>query len=1572
MKKRKTILALLLAVSLLFSAIPAYAATGKVSTRNVTNIFDAYSSTSKTWNELKTARHMLDYDNVVYCLQHKKSVPNPASYELTDLMSNYSAKIQTGLQIILENGYPWENGGLTTEQAEYATANAIRFWLSECGDSQFYNMTNLGDFSDSELRSLAAAGTITKKIRTNDDAYIPALQFSIELLIKARAQATMTHSVYASPSSVSTAKSGSYFTGSASVYAINLNGGYEIDTSGLPAGSSVNGYTGSGGDVLSISIPASESTASQTYAITLTGLDDRVLSNMRVYNATDTSYQRVLVAYPEVYEPVATTTLYITTPAYETPKPDLIISALTASKSSCLTGETILVSATVKNQGNSAAGTFDVAVYGNSIDMQTSSIFSLAVGTSRTVSFYVTAPSTAQSFNITAYADVYGDVEESNESNNNKTIRVVCVAPTPTPTPTLTPTPTPTPTPKPTATPTPAPTTAAYPDLIVSSLVPSKYSYTAGETMRYTAVIRNQGSAASSSCYSALYSSGFSTQYSSIPALSAGASTTVSFSVTAPSISGTLTITAEADYFEQVTESNESNNTRSISVSVTMPTATATPTPAPTATPTPAPAAYPDLTITYLVSDQDSYETGSAISIMAVIKNQGSVDTEYCYAILEGGGDVYAYVEPLTAGSSTVVSFSLTAPDTAQTLYLTATVDEFSQIDESNESNNSKSISIAITAPAVYPDLTITSLISGQSNYETGSSISITAIIKNQGSIDTEFCYAILEGGEDDVYAYVESLTAGSSTVMSFSLTAPDTAQTLYLTATVDEFSQITESNESNNSKSISIAITAPTPYPDLTITSLTSAQSSYETGASMSFTAVVKNQGNAAASAFYVILEGGSENKYAYVSSLAAGSSTTVSFSLTAPDTAQTLTLTATADEFDQVEESNENNNSRSISVTIYEAAYPDLTVTTVVPSESAYSAGQTVTVYSVIKNAGDADATNFVARFVPQGMSAQTQTVSGLAAGESKVQTWTFTAPVLTSTQSLTLTVTADSSAIILESNENNNVGTGSVTIYGELPDLEVTALSTNAASYAPGDSITVTATVRNNGIVACPQSTLRLSGDDITTLSQTISALATGASKTVTFSFSAPYIIGERQFTILAAADPANSISESDENNNTRSCSFIVSNPLPDLTITQIRPGKDSFDSGESGIISVTVKNNGDAVVTDSRLKLQIGSFHSEVKLTGSIGIGASVQLSFSFTVPEVDAVTSVTVTATADPTDEILEINEDNNTLSTSITIRPVLPDLGITSTNAANWYAGKEVVVTATVVNYTANDAPSVAVRLSIGGRSYEESVPIPGGGSNLAVFRITLPTTPGAATLNFLIDPYDAITEEDEENNTLTRTIQIVAVPEGVVLDPDLAALEEDYKQNGIAAIPDTANSDYHIWQEVRLEGENYVTKTFWARLQTVFNVYPDSRIAYEEYPSRMESGFGTIVDMETILTSNYDHPEKLVGVQMVWTFAPESAYGRTAEWSSVFDDLEPYSGAAGADRSCWQLKVNPWSVSGSRLHYTPLWFPDGQYTLLAQACYAWSPAGQLYWYDADSVDILGDMYDRVTAIQGR
>ena len=1191
MKKR--ILAILLLLALAFSTIPAYAATGKVTTKTTTNLFDAYNATKKTWSELKTAQHRLSSNYVAYCLQHKKSVPNSETYNLDDLYDNYSDKVKKGLQIILTNGYPWETGGLTAAQAEYATANAVRFWLSECGDSEFYNQTNLGSFTDAQLRTLAASGTITKKIRARDASYIPALQFSVELLIKARAQQTITHDVGIGATNVSAARSGSVFSGSTSITVTNLRGGYTLDTSALPAGSTVTGYTGTQTETVTISIPASSATANKTYTLTVTGKDDRCRANIAaIGHNSNASYQRVVTVRigTSWYTEVVTKTFTVTTGAYETPKPDLIITSLAPGKSSYLTGENMTFSATVKNQGAAAAGRFDVGL-------------------------------------------TLGDLTH------------------------------------------------------------------------------------------------------------------------------------------------------------------------------------------------------------------------------------YAYIDGLAVGASQAVSFSFTAPSTAQTVTLNGKADSLGGIDESNESNNTASTTATVVAPT----------------------------------------------------------------------------------------------------------------YPDLVITSLTTNASSYTVGDSMTISAVVKNQGNAGSGAFNTSLTGSSgESEKKNCTGLAVGATTTLTWQWTAPASPCTLTLTGFADCDSAVTESDEGNNTRTASVSVIARKYPDLTVTSVTPEQASYGANSTVVVNSVIRNAGDKDAGTFVVRFTPEGMSAQTQTVTGLAVGATKTLRWTFTAPVLTSTQSKALTVVADSTGAVEESNENNNTGTGTVTIIGEKPDLTVTNLSAGASKYKPNETVTVTATVKNNGIVPCPASRLRLSGDSITTQTKDVPALAAGGSTTVTFTFSAPYVIGDKTFAITATADPDNAIAESNENNNSRNGSFTVSNPLPDLTVTKIQANKNEYTEEESGRVTVTVVNQGSKSVDSSKLTLKLGDFFTQTKTTGMIAAGSAAQVTFDFVAPETLERMTVTATATTDPNNEITESNENNNTLTSTLAVKPIPPDLAIIATNAQNWYAGKEVVVTATVVNYTKRAVPEVTVRLTLGSSRYEEVIPMPGNGSNLAVFRIKLPSATGSASLAFTVDPYNAIPEGNESNNDLSKTVQIVAVPFGIVLDPDLPELEQTYKTRGLLSIPNATNSDYHIWQEVRYESGSYVTRTYWAKLQTVFSLVPDPRIAYQSEPKRMESGFGVQVALRTQLTTNYDHPEKLVGAQMAWVYSPEAGYGQYPQWSGVFDSLQASGGTPGDKVVSWRYAVNPWSESGSRLHYTPLWFPDGQYTVLSQAFYAWSPAGQMYWYDAGSVDILGDMYDRVTAIQGR
>lgn len=1305
MKKLKRLVAALLLVAITIVPNVAYAATGKVTTINMTNLYNAYNSTKKTWNELKTAKHRLMGSFVAYCLQHKATVPNSQTYNLTDVLDNYSSKVRTGLQIIVENGYPFETGGLSAAQAEYATANAIRFWMTECGDDQFYNMTNLGSFSASQLRSLAAAGTITKKIQVRDAAYIPALQFSVELLIKARAQVLMEHRVDLSASSISAARSGDAFTGSTMVTTVNLHGGYRLDQSALPSGSTVSGYTGKDGDVLTISIPASASTANKTYTLTLTGRDDRVRSNMQVFcHNTDQSYQRVLCVRTgsDWYVDCCTATLTITTGDYEAPRPDLTITALT----------------------------------------------------------------------------------------------------------------------------------------------PDAASYEAGGMMTITATVRNQGSAAAGSSNLSLSGSGISTYKQSIGALAVGASKQLTFSVPAPDAAQTLTLTAFADCDEVVSESDEENNTSSLSV--------------------------------------------------------------------------------------------------------------------------------PITVPVVYPDLIVSSVTPTRTAYETGMTGIVHAVVTNQGEQDAGSFGVTMVNGEETWSTQISSLAAGASKTLMFPFSTPSEPQTIVITVTADSKDAIVESNESNNSNSTTVEIIEPQ-LPDLTITSFTAGAASYETGKTMTFSITVKNQGTAASGSAFLSLSGNGISTYKQsIGALAVGGTKQLSFSIPAPSSAQTLSLTAFADCDEAVAESNENNNTKFLSVSIIKPLLPDLTVTSVTPAKASYRAGETVTISTTIKNHGEADAGSFVVRFSPSGTSAQTRTVSGLKVGESTTLTWTFTAPVLSETEVWLISVTADSTGVIAESDEANNSLSGSVTILGEKPDLCITSLTPDANSYAPGETITFTAVIKNNGIIACPESQIRFSGAEITSQTKALSRIPAGGSVAVSFALTAPGIVGEKTYTVMAMADPNDAVEESDESNNSRSSSFTVYNPLPDLTVTRIQSNKNEYADGETGTVTVTVSNQGGKDVANAKLKLAIGDFHSEVKQTGAIASGSSVRISFTFTAPEVLERREVMVTATADPTNEIVESNEANNTLTSSLAIKPVLPDLGITGTNATNWYAGKDVVITATVVNYTSQAVPSVTVRLTIGTNRYEEAIPLPGNGSNLAVFRVTLPTQTGATPIRFIVDPYNALPEENEGNNSYDRTIQIVNAPAGAVIDPDSAELEAHYASSGLLPLPSTENSDYHIWQEVRLEGDEYVTKTFWAQMQTAFEVTPDERIAYADKPRQMESGFGVNTNLTTTITTNYDHPEKLVGCQMAWVYAPETGYGQIAQWSGIFDSLERISGGQGARITRWQQKVNPHSEAGSRLHYTPLWFPDGQYTLLCQSFYAWTPAGQMYWYDVGSVDILGDMYDRVTAIQGK
>jgi PKD repeat protein len=110
------------------------------------------------------------------------------------------------------------------------------------------------------------------------------------------------------------------------------------------------------------------------------------------------------------------------------------------------------------------------------------------------------------------------------------------------------------------------------------------------------------------------------------------------------------------------------------------------------------------------------------------------------------------------------------------------------------------------------------------------------------------------------------------------------------------------------------VLVQAPS-LPDLTVQSLTYVPTGPTVGQSVTFTAVIVNQGATSSGAFRVRLDGSSLSTTAASASLAAGAARSVSLVL--PLTLSSETFTVYADDLGQVAESNESNNAQSVAVT-------------------------------------------------------------------------------------------------------------------------------------------------------------------------------------------------------------------------------------------------------------------------------------------------------------------------------------------------------------------------------------------------------------------------------------------------------------------------------------------------------------------------------------------------------------------------------------------------------------------------------------------------------------------------------
>jgi len=308
MRKTLTkVFALLMCMITLFSLVPAVSfADEEPFPQNVTiesernNAFDylEYYSGGK-WKDLNTPKHWIESTGqVCYCIEHSSGNPHGASYTATAPSQVFSANTLAGLQTILMYGYPCNTPeGFTADEARQATANAIRFWLSENGEPGSYSFTN---------RKAHPTYIRAKK------GYEHVLTWADELLQMARDKKTLSHNIEFTPSALTLTKNGDKFTGQTTVKLTNINSGYTLDTAGLPAGVSISGYSGTKGEVLTITAPVTAT--GKTFNISAAGKDTRALQNITAYIPAKDSLQKIFLCATTA-QVVANASIGVNTPA---------------------------------------------------------------------------------------------------------------------------------------------------------------------------------------------------------------------------------------------------------------------------------------------------------------------------------------------------------------------------------------------------------------------------------------------------------------------------------------------------------------------------------------------------------------------------------------------------------------------------------------------------------------------------------------------------------------------------------------------------------------------------------------------------------------------------------------------------------------------------------------------------------------------------------------------------------------------------------------------------------------------------------------------------------------------------------------------------------------------------------------------------------------------------------------------------------------------------------------------------------------------------------------------------------
>ena len=323
---------------------------------------------------------------------------------------------------------------------------------------------------------------------------------------------------------------------------------------------------------------------------------------------------------------------------------------------------------------------------------------------------------------------------------------------------------------------------------------------------------------------------------------------------------------------------------------------------------------------------------------------------------------------------------------------------------------------------------------------------------------------------------------------------------------------------------------------------------------------------------------------------------------------------------------------------------------------------------------------------------------------------------------------------------------------------------------------------------------------------------------------------------------------------------------------------------------------------------------------------------------------------------------ISINDTDE--SVTIYLEKKKADVSITA-DAVNGkiYKGSTIMVSAEVVGDASMDfTPSNPLTVTMiatrnGGSVFateSKSVICPAGSSNLVWFTLDIPETGYSADdikFTFKVSVPSDVTESSSANNTITKNERAVKLPDrqspdaSFELTPPSSFSYSEYKTKS------TPTLSWSVWEW----NGGFVRKTYTAKLTLSASLVPDASAGYRKESGgkwTTRSGYG--LNTEVTVGLNATNSAMVTGDAKVNAYYPEYNYS-TATASS---DMLELSGGK------YVFKMNDGSLNGSRYHATPIWFPDGAYSVKYHVYDQWCPAGMLTGYTYAAVTISGSMYD--------